>query len=279
VPELTEGLKVLVAEDNLVNQQVAVGLLERWGCRVRVAANGLEALEALEEEVPDLVLMDVQMPEMDGLEATEEIRGDPRFKSVPILALTAHVLPEERQRCEDAGMDDYVPKPFKPGDLRERVEHWARVGRAGPEGDGPEEPGLSGTGGEGPESTEEDFGAVSAEEPPVFLHEFRAAMKEAGIESVVDAAVTAYMEETPERAAALEAAVADGDMQAVQREAHGLKSGSRNIRADGLALLLEELEAAGKEGRKDDVAASLPELRKTLDRVLDYLREQGSSSE
>ena len=66
------------------------------------------------------------MPEMDGLEATERIRKDSRFSSIPILALTAHVLPEERKKCEDAGMDDYVPKPFKPGELRERVEFWAR---------------------------------------------------------------------------------------------------------------------------------------------------------
>ncbi len=72
------------------------------------------------------------MPEMDGLEATQRIRSDPRFDSVPILALTAHVLPEERQRCKDAGMDDYVPKPFKPGELRERVEFWAGDQARGP---------------------------------------------------------------------------------------------------------------------------------------------------
>ena len=103
--DLTDGLDVLVAEDNVVNQQVAIGLLERWGCIVRVAENGVEALEALEERLPDLILMDVQMPEMDGLEATERIRADSRFSSIPILALTAHVLPEERKKCEDAGMD------------------------------------------------------------------------------------------------------------------------------------------------------------------------------
>jgi len=104
--ELTEGLKVMVAEDNLVNQQVAMGLLKRWGCEVTVVGNGIEALEALKVSIPELILMDVQMPEMDGLEATRKIRKDPRFSSIPILALTAHVLPEERQKCKDAGMDD-----------------------------------------------------------------------------------------------------------------------------------------------------------------------------
>ena len=189
------GVKVLVAEDNLVNQQVAMGLLERWGCDVTVVANGIEALESLEESIPDLVLMDVQMPGMDGLEATERIRRDPRFSSIPILALTAHVLPEERQKCTDAGMDDYVAKPFKPGELRERVEFWTQEAHA-------REAQAREAQAQDPRALRtEDLQPLSAEAPgkqlpeetPVFLEEFRAAMREAGIESVVDAAVEAYL--------------------------------------------------------------------------------------
>jgi two-component system sensor histidine kinase/response regulator len=253
--ELTVGFRVLVAEDNLVNQKVAMGLLQRWGCEVTVVANGIEALESLEEGIPDLILMDVQMPEMDGLEATERIRRDPRFSSIPILALTAHVLPEERQKCKEAGMDDYVPKPFKAGELRERVEFWAQKAQA-----------------------REAPRVQPPEEPPVFLEEFRIAMREAGIESVVDAAVEAYLSETPGRMRALEEALAAEDLRAVEREAHGMKSGSRNIRADHFGDLLEEVEQAGKDGREADVRAAFPDLRVAFRQVLHFLNEHGSSS-
>ena len=270
VVDLT-GVRVLVAEDNLVNQQVAMGLLERWGCDVTVVANGIEALQSLEQSIPDLVLMDVQMPGMDGLEATERIRRDPRFSSIPILALSAHVLPEERQKCKDVGMDDYVPKPFKPGELRERVEFWAQEAQArDPKAFQAEE--LQSPSAEAP-------GKQLPEETPVFLEEFRTAMRAAGIESVVDAAVEAYLAETPGRMNALEEAVAAGDWKAVGREAHGIKSGSRNIRADHFGSLLEEVERAGNDGREADLRAALPDLRATFLQVMGYLKEQGSSSE
>ena len=116
-------------------------------------------------------------------------------------------------------------------------------------------------------------------EPPVLLDRFRAAMREAGIESVVDAAVEAYLSETPKRMAALEAAVEAGDMKAAQREAHGIKSGSRNLRADYFAELLEGMELAGREGRDEDVAAAMPELKGVFGQVMDYLKRQGSKSE
>lgn len=255
--DLTEGLEILVAEDNLVNQQVALGLLNRWGCKVTLVSNGVEALASLEERTPDLILMDVQMPELDGLETTKRIRGDNRFASIPILALTAHVLPEERQMCEDVGMNDYVPKPFKPGELKERVVYWAREKR------GPEPP----------RTAEEAVHDLSkAEGPPVFLDEFREAMKDAGIESVVGAAVDAYLLETPGRMEALDKAVMDGDMVGVEREAHGMKSASKNIRADHFAHLLQMMETAGQEGRTENVRAMYPSLKSAFEGVLDFLK-------
>jgi CheY-like chemotaxis protein len=117
--------RVLVAEDNGVNQLLAVRLLEKLGYRAQVVSSGLEALAALEDGVFDLVLMDVQMPEMDGLTATARIRqreverGRPR---VPIVALTAHALLGDRERCLAADMDDYLAKPVKLADLTRVVE-------------------------------------------------------------------------------------------------------------------------------------------------------------
>jgi CheY-like chemotaxis protein len=108
-------LKILLAEDNRVNQVLAVRLLEKRGHEVTVAGNGLEALEALDQQVFDLVLMDIQMPEMDGFEATAAIRkGEMKSgKHIPIVAMTAHAMAGDRERCLEGGMDDYITKPIR----------------------------------------------------------------------------------------------------------------------------------------------------------------------
>jgi two-component system, sensor histidine kinase and response regulator len=114
-------LRILVAEDNAVNQRVAIRLLEKRGHRVALAANGREALEALEKETFDLVLMDLQMPEMGGIEATAALREKERIRGthVPVIALTAHAMKGDSERCLAAGMDDYLSKPIRPQELDE----------------------------------------------------------------------------------------------------------------------------------------------------------------
>lgn len=249
--ESEPGAKILLAEDNPVNQQVAVALLERWGHEVTVALNGVEALAALEKEPFDLVLMDVQMPELDGLEATRRIRQDSRFASIPVVALTAHALREERDKCADAGMDDYLSKPFRPEDLQALVEKWALR----------------------PSMDSEEEGREGG--PPVLLDLFRETMREAGIESAVDSVVSIYLSEIPVRMAALEKAVEEGDLAGVERAAHALKSGSRNIRADRFGEFLEKMEKAGGEGMVEEVAELLPKVREAFRAVLDHLNEMG----
>lgn len=115
-------IRILLAEDNPVNQLVAQAILERRGHSVHVVANGLLAVEAVKTGAFELVLMDVRMPEMDGLEATRSIRALPEHGTLPIVALTAHALAEERQRCFDAGMDDFLSKPFIPDELFAVIE-------------------------------------------------------------------------------------------------------------------------------------------------------------
>jgi CheY-like chemotaxis protein len=146
--QMSPGLRVLVVEDNEVNQKLLVWLLEKSGCRVDVAANGLEAVAALKLLPYDLVLMDVQMPEMDGFEATREIRDLEKRVSgrvevpspnssfalarsitgrMPIIALTANAMKGDEQRCLDAGMDAYVTKPVRPEQLLDAIEKFAGV--------------------------------------------------------------------------------------------------------------------------------------------------------
>ena len=114
-----ERLSILLAEDNAVNRQVALRLLEKQGYQVTCAADGLEALALLEQLVFDLVLMDIEMPNMNGLEASAAIRQREKGtgRHIPIIAMTAHVMKGDQEKCLAAGMDEYVSKPIRPGDL------------------------------------------------------------------------------------------------------------------------------------------------------------------
>ncbi len=123
-----QTLKILVAEDSLVNQKLAIGLLEKYGHHVTIANNGKEAVNLLTSQQFDVVLMDVEMPEMNGLEATAVIRTweKPRRLHVPIIAMTAHAMKGDRERCVEAGMDDYVSKPIRPQELFDKLRAvWA----------------------------------------------------------------------------------------------------------------------------------------------------------
>jgi CheY-like chemotaxis protein len=124
LPEWIKGAKILLVEDNEVNQMVAQKMLEKYGFTVKVADNGLKALASLEAETFDLVLMDIQMPELDGLEATRRLRADPRFINLPVLALTAHAMEGDREISLAAGMNEHLTKPFKINDFIKVLSQW-----------------------------------------------------------------------------------------------------------------------------------------------------------
>jgi CheY-like chemotaxis protein len=114
-------LKILLAEDNIVNQKLAIGILEKLGHQVTVANNGAEALKQLEQRSFDLVLMDVQMPEMDGMAATRELRRRETKNHIPVVAMTAHAMKGDRERCLESGMDDYLCKPIRLRDVSDKL--------------------------------------------------------------------------------------------------------------------------------------------------------------
>ena len=124
-PSLMEGVKVLLAEDNIVNQKVAMKMLSTIGCQVDVVANGIEAAAAVKEGDYDIVFMDCQMPELDGYGATREIRnGEAGRMRIPVVAMTANAMQGDREKCIAAGMDDYVSKPVNREELAAVVSKW-----------------------------------------------------------------------------------------------------------------------------------------------------------
>jgi len=126
-PALKTGLRVLVAEDNLTNQIIVEHLLQKLGCQVVVAATGVEALDRLSEDRFDLVLMDCQMPELDGYEATRRLRASAgENRDVPVIALTANAVAGDRERCLAAGMNDHLTKPIGLAELQAGLERWSR---------------------------------------------------------------------------------------------------------------------------------------------------------
>ncbi len=256
IKETRKRLDILLAEDNPVNQQVASTMLTTRGHTVHMVENGRQAVEAVSEKSYDVVLMDVQMPELDGLAATIEIRNLPNTQDLPILALTARAMPKERDQCIRAGMNGLVTKPIKPHELFAAVEGWT--------GPSPEQAVAS-----RPSGPVDTWGAEGS--APVALDEFFEMMHEAGVDERASEALAVYLRDTPTRMQLLEKAIRAADAEQVEAIAHSLKSASGSIRALPVAELLAQLELAGKSGNLDrgaDLMAAVREEYAAVQRVL-----------
>src|SRR5437867_2223676 len=229
IAESRHALRILLAEDNPVNQQVATAMLLKRGHQVDVVSNGREAVDAVARERYDVVLMDIQMPEMDGFEATAKIRVLAQGRTLPIIALTAHALSGERERCLERGLSGYLAKPFKAHDLFAAVE-----GR-----------------GTQPADT------TAAPSPAIDLAAFRRTMEEAGAAEAVDGILETFVATMPQRLDALAAAARHAEAEPLQRAAHAFKSAAGTIGAGRLAALLEDMERAARDG---DVAGACDKL-------------------
>jgi two-component system, sensor histidine kinase and response regulator len=239
-------LRILLAEDSLVNQKLAVGLLERWGHSVRVCNNGQEALAALEVDEFDLVLMDVQMPELDGLEATRMIRSRElkAGRRVPIVAMTAHAMRGDREACLDAGMDGYVSKPVRMQELYDVLD------------------GLFG------ESAPAEPPHVTAADapPPV---DWKAALETVqGERGLLAQLLSAFREEAADRLREIEQAIAAGQSPVVECSAHGLKGAMRSIAAYRGAEVAARLERLGHQHDLASAPDALEALRTETGAIL-----------
>jgi CheY-like chemotaxis protein/HPt (histidine-containing phosphotransfer) domain-containing protein len=261
-PRRVRPLKILLAEDSLVNQKLAVGLLERWGHQIRTANNGQEALAALEVEKFDLVLMDVQMPELDGLEATRMIRSREQRSGghLPIVAMTAHAMRGDREACLSAGMDGYVAKPVRMQELYDVLESLFAEDQRGDSDGRAHHPPCS-------EPAPADRGTES---PVDWLAAFETVQGDA---ELLNELIDAFRGEAAERLRDMEAAFAAEDLKTLERSAHGLKGAMRSLgvkRAADVAERLERLAHDGDLRLAGDVFATLAEQTRAVLRTLEH---------
>lgn len=255
------GARVLLAEDNAVNQEVALAMLQHAGCRVTSAANGRAAVAQWLEQPFDLVLMDCQMPELDGFDATREIRAAETGERarVPIVALTANAMEGDRERCLAAGMDDYLAKPFKRSDLVAVLRRWLDLtprSRA---------------------ACEERSKAPPAKEPRASTVPMPAAFDAAAFQNALPPGMgldsplarkllRLFVGESAKLLAEVERAAAAADAQALFRAAHSLKSSGASVGASALSSLARELEALARAGESAALADHPARLRLAYER-------------
>ena len=261
--------RILLAEDNIINQKVALKVLEKLGYRADVAANGLEALKALETIPYDMVLMDVQMPEMDGLEATREIRKREKLTAqkkdagfsgklsalnfqhsassehIPIIAMTAHAMKGDKKMCIKAGMDDYLSKPIQPDKFGETIARWIPYNAA---------------------AGQDRTGGKPSDEASVFD---RAALlnRVGGDKDFCQEIIGMFLQDVPTQIESLENAISKKETALVDRQAHTLKGASGNVGAISLQEAAMHLEMAGKNGDLSRATEMLNTIKKEFEKL------------
>jgi len=260
---------ILLAEDNLINQKVALRVLEKLGYQADVVANGLEALKALELIHYDLVLMDVQMPEMDGLEATREIRKrekliaqkkdtgssnelsdlsfqhSARSKHIPIIAMTAHAMEGDREMCLKAGMDDYLTKPIQPGKFAKTIARWISDNVA----------------------AEQDRTEGKPSEKASVFDKTALLNRIGGDEDICQEIIGIFLQDMPGQIEFLENTINKNNPALVDRQAHTLRGASGNVGAVSLQDAAMHLEEAGKKGDLSRAAEMLNTIKKEFEKV------------
>ncbi len=254
------GARILLVEDNAVNQEVAKATLFQFGCTVDIANNGHEALEKLARDSYDLVFMDCQMPVMDGFRTTELIRERERramaesgqqAKRLPIVALTAHAISGDRDRCLTVGMDDYLSKPFSSGELVAILNRWLPAStRSATEAEKPVAgPSLSAT------------GIADASIDQEVLDKIRT-LERNGAPHLVSRLVGLYLQGTLPLIERMKQARADDDYEALRAAAHTLKSSSANVGAMKLQGLCKELESRARDRRVEDALERIEHIER-----------------
>ena len=251
-------IKVLLAEDNVVNQKVASLLLKKCGCEVDVARDGREALRKIRQRPYDVVFMDCLMPEMDGFEATKAMRTLDREwgATVPIIAMTAKAMSGDRAHCLDSGMNDYLSKPVQRDNLERMLEKWVRHAGA---------------------RIQEKGRMFDSTHDQVLDQNVLTALKELGGEDdpeLLTELVDLFLDDTPQRLGELDRALESGNAAAVENAAHALKSSAANLGAMNLSSLFQQIEMAGKERDIEKAGSLVQQSGPEFARVEEALRKE-----
>jgi CheY-like chemotaxis protein len=239
--------RILLAEDNLINQEVALALLRQLGYMTAAVSNGAQAVKALKSARYDVVLMDCEMPELDGYEATRLIRDpatgalDPK---IPIIAVTAGAMAGDRERCLQAGMDDYLSKPVEAQEMAQVIAKW--IGRK--------------------DGVEEAFDGAA------FLKRL------SGDQALAETIAKRFLGDIPKQLCNLRKHIEEGDATKAGRQAHTLKGAAATVSANALRAIAFEAEQAAKAGKLEEVAELLPRVEEQVERFRAALMEWGHSS-
>ncbi len=253
------GARVLLVEDNELNQEVARGLLAEAQLSIDIAENGKVAVHKVKSQDYDVVLMDMQMPVMDGIDATRAIRADSRFQALPIIAMTANAMASDREKCLDAGMNDHVAKPIDPDELFGALGRWVKR-RSGLNGD-----------------VREANGAPASAAPKAFdeapeipgIDTQSALRRSGGNRKRYEALLRMFVERQRRSVDEIRAALAAGDVPTAERVAHTLKGASANLGAAELSAEAARVEVAIKTRQADN--ASLETLAQKLAALLEVI--------
>jgi two-component system sensor histidine kinase/response regulator len=289
-----QTIHILLAEDNPLNQKFAVTLLKKAGYPVDAVGNGRLAVEALKRTAYNLILMDVQMPEMNGFEATKAIRKrEGESRHTPIIAMTAHAMKGDRERCLQAGMDDYIPKPIEPQVLFDTIERWAisRVHPAlrfdpflphrvsGRDAGSKTKGGKPFTSHLSPPEGGKDVSTGSELARSEFIEsvepiDFESALRRCGGDKgFFKEMIGEFLDYAPKQLEILAEAIKTGDAKVVEREAHSLKGASGNLGAKPIADLALQLEILGRTGDLAGAKEIIHNLRTEFERSGEYIKK------
>ncbi len=261
-------LRILLADDNIINQKVALRLLQQLGYSADIASDGLQTVQAVEQKEYDVVFMDVQMPGLDGLEATRRIRARQAEAAPPpalarklvIIAMTANAMHGDREKCVAAGMDDYVPKPVRPETLQQMIErHGPTVSSPAPATPGPNLTVLPSA-----------QAPPVVEQPPVDMA--RLTDFAGGNQDSYDELVALYFKQTSEQLAQIRTAISNGDPAGASRLAHSAAGASATCGMVAMVPLLRRIEHLGQDGRLADAAGLLRDVDREFERLKTYLQ-------